>query len=104
MRRILIDRARAKASVRHGGQHERVDFERVTLAVEDPDETVLAIHEALDKLAAQDALKAQIVKLRYFVGMNHEEIARALGVAEPTVRRHWTVARSWLYSELKSAI
>jgi RNA polymerase sigma factor (sigma-70 family) len=63
---------------------------------------VLAVHEALDKLASQDALKAEIVKLRYFVGMNHQEIADALSIAEPTVRRHWAYARSWLYAELKS--
>jgi RNA polymerase sigma factor (TIGR02999 family) len=102
MRRILIDRARSKGRLRHGGEWLRVDLEQVTLAIEDADETVLAVHEALDKLAAQDALKAQIVKLRYFIGMNHQEIAGALGIAEPTVRRHWTYARSWLYAALKT--
>jgi RNA polymerase sigma factor (TIGR02999 family) len=102
MRRILIDRARSKGRLRHGGEWFRVDFEQVTLAIEDADETVLAVNEALDKLAAQDALKAQIVKLRYFIGMNHQEIADALGIAEPTVRRHWTFARSWLYAALKT--
>ena len=102
MRRILIDRARSKASLRHGGRWQRVDIEHVTVAYEDADDTVLAVHEALDKLAAQQARKAEIVKLRYFVGMTHHEIADALGIAEPTVRQDWAYARSWLYAELKS--
>ena len=101
MRRILVDRARQKARVRHGGALERVDLEHVTLATEDSDGTVLAIHEALEKLALESPQKAEIVKLRYFAGMEHAEIAQALGVSEPTVRRHWAYARSWLYAELK---
>ena len=101
MRRILIERARSKNRLRRGGDWQRVELERVTVAMDDPDETVLAVHEALDRLAARDPLKAQIVKLRYFVGMSHQEIANALHLAEPTVRRHWAYARSWLYAELK---
>lgn len=102
MRRILIERARSKARLRHGGHLERVELDRVTLALEDSGETVLAVHEALDRLAAMDALKAEVVKLRYFIGLNHGEIARVLGLSEPTVRRHWAFARSWLYAELKA--
>ena len=102
MRRILTDRARSKHRLRRGGDWQRVDLERVTVALEDADETVLAVHEALDRLAARDPLKAQIVNLRYFVGMSHQEIATALGLAEPTVRRHWAYARSWLYAKLKA--
>jgi RNA polymerase sigma factor (TIGR02999 family) len=101
MRRILIERARRKHRLRHGGAWQRVNLEHVTVATEDPDETVLAVHEALDRLTAHDPLKAEIVKLRYFVGMTHQEIATTLGLAEPTVRRHWAYARSWLYAELK---
>jgi RNA polymerase sigma factor (TIGR02999 family) len=101
MRRILVDRARQKARVRHGGELERVDLEHVTLATEDSDETVLALHEAIEKLALESPQKAEIVKLRYFVGLEHAEIAQALGLSEPTVRRHWAYARSWLYAELK---
>jgi RNA polymerase sigma factor (TIGR02999 family) len=104
MRRILIERARKKARVRHGGKLERVDLEHVTLATEDSDETVLAIHEALEKLAAESPQKAEIVKLRYFVGMEHGEIAASLGLAEPTVRRHWAYARAWLFAELKAQV
>ncbi len=101
MRRILIERARSKNRLRRGGDWQRVELERVTVAIEDPSDAVLAVHEALDRLAARDPLKAEIVKLRYFVGMSHQEIASALGLAEPTVRRHWAYARSWLYAELK---
>jgi RNA polymerase sigma factor (TIGR02999 family) len=101
MRRILVERARKKARVRHGGQLERVDLDHVTVAAQDNDDTILAIHEALEKLAVQSPQKAEVVKLRYFAGMEHAEIAEALGVSEPTVRRHWAYARSWLYAELK---
>lgn len=102
MRRILIERARKKARIRHGGALERVDLEHVTLAAEDSDASVLAVHEAIEKLAAESPQKAEIVKLRYFVGLEHAEIAHALGVAEPTVRRHWAYARAWLFAELKA--
>jgi RNA polymerase sigma factor (TIGR02999 family) len=101
MRRILVERARKKARVRHGGQLERVDLDHVTMATQDNDDTILAVHEALEKLAVQSPQKAEVVKLRYFAGMEHAEIAEALGVSEPTVRRHWAYARSWLYAELK---
>ncbi len=103
MRRILIERARRRARLRHGGQWQRVDLEHVSVAVEDPDDTVLAINDALEKLAREDALKAQIVKLRYFVGLGQQEIAGLLGISEPTVRRHWAYARAWLWAELKAA-
>lgn len=101
MRRILVDRARQKARVRHGGTLERVDLEHVTLATADPDETVLAVHEAIEKLALQSPQKAEIVKLHYFTGLDYPEIARALGLSLSTVERHWAYARSWLYRELK---
>jgi RNA polymerase sigma factor (TIGR02999 family) len=102
MRRILLERARKKARIRHGGGLERVDLDHVTVATQDSDAVILAVHEALEKLAAESPQKAEIVKLRYFGGLEHAEIAEVLGVAEPTVRRHWTYARSWLYAELKS--
>lgn len=102
MRRILIERARAKSRLRRGSRAEHVPLDHVTIASEDPSETVLAIHEALERLAARDPFKAEVVKMRYFVGLNQEEIARALGVSEPTVRRHWVIARAWLYAEIKA--
>jgi RNA polymerase sigma factor (TIGR02999 family) len=102
MRRILIDRARSKSSARHGGQQKRVELDRVRVAMEDTDEVVLAMHEALDRLAAVHPVKAEVVKLRYFVGMNHGQVAQALGFSEATVRRHWTYARAWLYADMKT--
>ncbi len=101
MRRILVDRARKKSRVRHGGALERVDLGHVTLATEDNDDTVLAIHEALEKLALESPQKAEIVKLRYFTGMEHQEIASALGISLSSVNRSWAYARSWLHRELK---
>jgi RNA polymerase sigma factor (TIGR02999 family) len=103
MRRILVDRARQKARVRHGGGMERVDLEHVNLATEDSDDTVLAMHEALDKLARESPQKAEIVKLRYFTGMENREIAEALGTSLSTVERSWAYARSWLFREIKKS-
>lgn len=100
MRRILVERARKKARIRHGGAQQRVDFEQASFASKDPDETVLALNDALERLALESPLKAEVVKLRYFAGMEHAETARALGIAEITVRRHWKYARAWLYTEL----
>lgn len=104
MRRILVERARRKGRVRHGGTHERVDLEEVTLAAEDPDETVLALNDALERLALESPRNAEIVKLRYFAGMEHMEIAKALGMSEATIRRHWTYARAWLHAELSGKL
>jgi len=102
MRRILLERARKKARLRHGGRLQRVDLDHVTLATQDSDDVIVAVNEALEKLAAEAPQKAEIVKLRYFAGLEHAEIAEVLGVSEPTVRRHWAYARSWLYAELKA--
>ena len=104
MRRILLERARKKGRVRHGGQLQRVDLDQVTVATQDSDDVVLAVHEALEKLTAESPQEAEIVKLRYFGGLEHAEIADVLGLSETTVRRHWTYARCWLYAELKSQL
>jgi RNA polymerase sigma factor (TIGR02999 family) len=101
MRRILLQRARKKGRLRHGGALQRVELDEVTLATHDQDEVILAVDEALEKLAVESPQKAEIVKLRYFGGLGHAEIAEVLGVSEPTVRRHWAYARSWLYAELR---
>lgn len=101
MRRILIEKARKKARIRHGGDLQRVDLESVTVAVNDNDETVLGIHEALDRLAQEAPEKAEVVKLRYFAGLKNEEIAEILGISLATVKRHWSYSRSWLYLELE---
>jgi RNA polymerase sigma factor (TIGR02999 family) len=104
MRRILLERARRKGRVRHGGKLDRVDLEQVTVATQDSDGVIVAVDEALEKLTAESPQEAEIVKLRYFGGLEHAEIAEALGLSETTVRRHWTYARCWLYAELRSQL
>ena len=101
MRRILIDRARHKRTQRHGGGQERVDIEQIDLASPDADNRLLAVNEALDKLAAQNKPEAELVKLRYFVGMTLEEAADALGISARTADNYWAHARAWLFHELK---
>jgi RNA polymerase sigma factor (TIGR02999 family) len=102
MRRILIDNARRKRALRHGGGQARVDLEAVEVAAPGDDEELLALNEALDKLAAQDKDKAELVKLRYFVGLTIEEAAQLLGISEPTAKRWWAYARAWLHQEIKA--
>ena len=102
MRRILIDRARRKRAARHGGDQQRVDILDVDIAAPTGDDELLAVHEALDKFAAQDPVKADLVKLRYFVGMTITEAATVLDISEPTAKRYWTYARAWLYQEIGS--
>ena len=102
MRRILIDNARRKNRVRHGKGLARVDLDRVDLAIEADEDTLLCVDEALARLAAEDPLKAELVKLRYFVGLSIPEAGCALGLSESTTKRYWAFARAWLYNELKS--
>lgn len=97
MRRILVDNARRKAQLKRGGNPERVDLPESQILAPDGDEKILQVHGVLDELAAEDPLKAEIVKLRFFVGLNHQEIAEALEVNEKTVRRHWEVAKLRLF-------
>jgi RNA polymerase sigma factor (TIGR02999 family) len=102
MRRILIDNARRKQAVRHGGGLRRTELQSDALPIgnDAPDEELLAVHEALDALAAHDARKAELVKLRYFVGLTLEETAAALAMSERTAKRDWAYARAWLYREI----
>ena len=100
MRRILIDSARRKKAARHGGHLERVNDSAMDIAA-DADDRLLAIHEALERLTAHDALKAELVKLRYFVGLTIDQAAQVLGISEATAKRYWTYARAWLYREIK---
>ena len=102
MRRILIDNARRKHALRHGGGQARVDLEAVEIAAPANDDQLLAVHEALDKLAAEDKPKAELVKLRYFVGLSVEEAAEVLGISAPTAKRHWAYAKAWLYQQMKA--
>jgi RNA polymerase sigma factor (TIGR02999 family) len=99
MRRILVDSARRKGRPKHGGDRQRVDLDEA-LSVADPREDLVALDDALAKLAAQEPIKAEVVKLRYFAGLSVEETARCLGISPATVKRHWTVARAWLFAAL----
>lgn len=96
MRRILVDRARRRRSRKHGGDWERVDLDAVELPLPGDDELVLQVHDALERLAAEDPEKAQVVKLRFFVGLENVAVATLLGVSEKTVQRHWNFAKAWL--------
>lgn len=101
MRRILIDSARRKKALRHGAGQQRLDIDEVDIAAAGNDDELLAVNESLDKLAALDKQKAELVKLRYFVGMTIEEAAEVLGISEPTAKRWWAYARAWLYAEIQ---
>lgn len=102
MRRILIDQARRKRALRHGGGQQRVDFQDVDVASPCEEDQLPAVSEALDKLAAQNKLEGELVKLRYFVGMTLEEAAEVLGISARTANNYWAHARAWLFRELKA--
>ena len=103
MRRILIDRARHRKAIRHGGGQQRVDLEQVELPFGGDDDQLLAVNEALQQLAAAHPTEAEVVKLRYFVGLTHDEIADALGISVRTVKYYWAHARAWLFQEITGA-
>ena len=103
MRRILIDRARRKLTMRHGGGVDRIDLEGQELAAPAEDEQLLAVHEVLNNQTKTHPAQAEVVKLRYFVGMTNEETAEALGVSLATVKNYWTFARTWIFNEIKNS-
>jgi len=103
MRRILIDRARAKGSLKRGGNPKLLRLDLDTLTSDDLEAEVLDLDEALEKLAAEDPGKAQLVKLRFYAGLTLEESAAILGISPATADRHWSFARAWLYRELTRA-
>jgi RNA polymerase sigma factor (TIGR02999 family) len=100
MRRILIEKARRKRRERHGGDRKRLPLDESNLAEEAADDRLLAVDEALDRLAAEEEKVAEVVKLRYFVGLTIEETADVLGISVRTANRHWAYARAWLHQEL----
>jgi RNA polymerase sigma factor (TIGR02999 family) len=100
MRRILIERARRKHRLRHGGAHTRLPLDEAVAAGDVPDDRVLAVDEALDRLAAEEPQVAEVVKLRYYVGLTIAQTAAAVGVSVRTANRHWSYARAWLYQQL----
>jgi RNA polymerase sigma factor (TIGR02999 family) len=101
MRRILVDHARRKQSLKRGGGIDPEPLDESAIVLAAPPDELLAIHEALDALARQDSQAAELVKLRYFVGMTMEEAATALGLAPRTAERLWTYARVWLHREIR---
>jgi RNA polymerase sigma factor (TIGR02999 family) len=100
MRRILIEKARRKRRLRHGGDRKRQPLDSKVLAEDSAEEQLLAVHDALDRLAETDAAIAELVKLRYFVGLTLEQAAEVLGVSGRTADRQWAYAKAWLYREL----
>jgi RNA polymerase sigma factor (TIGR02999 family) len=100
MRHILVDKARRKRRARHGGGRQRVPLADQKAAPPDRAEDLLALNEALHKLAREDPEAASVVQLRYFAGLSVEEAAQALGLSRATAYRHWTFARAWLLQEL----
>ena len=102
MRRILINNARRKCAVRHGGGQLRLDISQLEIATAAKDDEMLAVDEALERLAAHDKTKAELVKLIYFVGLTIPEAASILGISEPTAKRHWSYARAWLLASIEA--
>jgi RNA polymerase sigma factor (TIGR02999 family) len=100
MRRILIDHARRKHRARRGGGRKRVELQDIDLAAEEGVDDLLALDEALSRLAAADPRRAELVRLRYFAGLTLEQAAELLGISRATADRHWAFARAWLYDAL----
>jgi RNA polymerase sigma factor (TIGR02999 family) len=101
MRRILIEQARRKGRERHGGGKKRLDLDEACSLVQPPSDDLLALDEALTRLAALKPVRAEVVQLRFFAGLTMAEVAQALGISQPTAERYWAFARTWLYAELK---
>jgi len=101
MRRVLIDRARRKHTQRHGGGFQRVEFEGLDPAAPDPDQQLIAVHDALDKLALEHPVQAELVKLRYFAGMTNEEVSGVLGISVSTAKNYWAFSKAWLFKEIE---
>ena len=102
MRRILVEAARRKRRVKHGGVHRRVELDDVTADPDGRSEELLALDEALDALAREDPVKAELVKLRYFAGLTLEEAAACQGVSLATAKRRWALARAWLFDAIST--
>jgi RNA polymerase sigma factor (TIGR02999 family) len=100
MRRILVESARRKKAVKHGGALHRLDANTVAISAPEVDEDLLAIDEALDRLASIDPVKAELVKLRYFAGLTIEQAAETLRISAATAKRYWTYSRIWLYQQV----
>ena len=104
MRRILIEKARRKGADKRGGDWQRIDLDRVQIATDADDDTLLVLNEALGKLAREDASAAEIVTLRFFGGLTLEEAAQVMAVTERTANRYWAFARVWLFDEIRQTL
>lgn len=100
MRRILVERARLKRSIKRGGDRKRIDLDDVQLVAEAPSLDLIALDQALGELEIKDPLAAHVVKLRYFSGLTYDEVAEALGVSQATAKRNWHYARFWLLRQM----
>src|SRR5262245_18019145 len=100
MRRILVENARRKKRVKHGGDLERVEVEMASLPTRMSSDELLALDEALEKLKGQDPVKSRLVTLRYFGGMTIEQASEVLNISRVTAHRYWTYARAWLHKEI----
>jgi RNA polymerase sigma factor (TIGR02999 family) len=100
MRRILVEAARRKSRLRHGGGLARHDIDDIEPAAPEPAEDLLALDAALARLAARDPVKAELVKLRHFAGLTVDQAAEALGISPATADRYWSYARAWLHAEI----
>jgi RNA polymerase sigma factor (TIGR02999 family) len=101
MRRILVESARRKRRIRHGGGLERVDLDEHDIPVEAPHEDILALNDAVEEFTREEPLKAELVKLRFFAGLDEQEAADVLGISRTTAARHWAYARAWLFDRLR---
>ena len=101
MRRILIDRARARKRLKRGSDRRKVDLDGIEIALNTPDEDLIALDEALAVLAGEDPLCAELVKLRFFAGLTQKEAAASVGITRRTTDRHWAYARAWLFERLR---
>lgn len=104
MRRILVDHARRKAGLKHGGGQQRINIEDLDLAAASPDEKILLLDEALGKLERVNSERARVVTLKFFVGMSNLEVAETLHISRSTVDRHWECARAWLFQKIQEGL
>ena len=101
IRRILVNRARDKGRLKRGGDFHKVDLEKIELALDAPNEHLLAINDAIESLEAESPECVQVVKMRFFAGLSIEETAAAMGISPSTAKRHWAYARAWLFDALR---
>jgi RNA polymerase sigma factor (TIGR02999 family) len=103
MRRILVEHARRKARLKHGGGQERLNIEELDVADSAPDEKILLVDEALEQLERSNPERARVVVMKFFGGMTNKEVADTLGIGERSVDRHWVCAKAWLFQQLQDA-